>query len=425
MKTHLKVSLSSITLFTGLFFGLIACEDLEVDPDTLNPPDVKSSTIYARSGNSTLIDISAQINTSQAVNLTITSSPTKGNLSSLGSGILEYSPNQNVTNARDAFSYTLSNSKNEILKQDSIIIIVKNDSTALPAGIYPAMDIIYGVVRDVTISIDVLANDIISPYTVDDLIVSVLNPQDSLPPYFGSATVSGNIINYTANGNFQGGDKIIYKVEVKNDPTIFAYGLVYLSGTAACSFQLLNDSYFVDQPFTQIQIPVLDNDQLCNAINNYSITISKTPAQGKAYFQNNYIVYEPYQTAQIGFVDSLLYTITIDGISETAGVVFGVKPDGKPCGLIAESDFVDLTNSQLDSVFIDVLQNDLYCDTLINLEIEIGPSFGIASVVTNGNGAKKILYIPNKQQVADDKIIYRIQTSSESSLSGVAIKRVN
>jgi hypothetical protein len=61
-------------------------------------------------------------------------------LTDLGRGLLQDSPNAGTS--RDAFTFTVFDKNNEAIKQDSVVIIIENDSTNLPCGIYPGNDFV-------------------------------------------------------------------------------------------------------------------------------------------------------------------------------------------------------------------------------------------------------------------------------------------
>ncbi len=137
---------------------------------------------------------------------------------------------------KDGFEVTVFSKNNEILKKDTLVIIVENDSTKLPCSIYPVNDYVYNVTSAVTI--DVTANDIICS---SDIIVSVYRPENTFPPYYGTASVSGNKIVYTSGASFLGEDKLMYKVTDANDPSVFSYGMVYITNDSSCNLALADD----------------------------------------------------------------------------------------------------------------------------------------------------------------------------------------
>jgi hypothetical protein len=159
---------------------------------------------------------------------------------------------------------------------------------------------------------------------LDEVNISIFSG-DNLPPYFGSVRVNENKITYTAYSSFKTADKIIYKVTAKNDTSINAYGHVYLTTDEVCDFKVNDDVKEIPEEFTQARIAGLDNDMLCKSIISFQVTISKTPAKGTVYIEDDQFVYTPTSIATNGFEDSFEYTVCIDGVCKIAKVTIRAK----------------------------------------------------------------------------------------------------
>ncbi len=429
MKSIASTSMYRDNLKKMLFFLLIvlvaACDKLEVDPDVKNQAELKGTTIFIQPNSSVIIDLAAKVNSTQSLTVAITSPASKGKLVNLGKGLMQYevNPGQSTKDMRDAFAFTLYNEKNEPVKKDSIIIVQK-DSTSLPSGIYPTDDIVFGVKVGTPINIDVLKNDVLSTYTANDVNLAIYSPETNFPPYFGTASVTGSSILYTPGATFAGVDKLIYTVTLKANPSVQAFGYVLLIGEAVCAFNLENDVYVSSQEFTEVRVPILDNDQLCTAQTNFSVTVSKAPTNGTAFIENDLVVYRPSQLAVNGFLDSLTYKVTIDGTSKNAKVYIKVNTDSiGACVLTAVTDVFDISNSANQQGVLDVLQNDILCGREVEIEIINAPIFGTATIITE-NGKKKIEY-KGVQDQPYDKLTYRISNGDKNSEGYVLIKRSN
>ena len=311
-------------LFCALFlsFTLAACDKLKSDSIPKVSEEGNLNIIYLPSKGSVLIDINAFAKGNQTVSFVAPVSTEKGTLSDLGSGLLEYKT-KSATSAKDGFEIVVNDGGN-IVKNDSVILIIENDPGNLPKGIYPNQDLVFGVKNNTPIELDVLANDYLSQFTANELTLSILTGE-SLPPYFGSANIHAGKITYTANASFKNADKIIYKVSAKNDSSIFAYGHVYLTSEGVCDFKVNDDIKEINEEFTQTRIAGLANDVLCKSIASFQLTISKTPAKGTVYIEDDQFVYAPSNLASNGFEDGFDYTLCIDGVCKTAKVIIRVK----------------------------------------------------------------------------------------------------
>ncbi|MBL7858811.1 MAG: hypothetical protein JNM57_14070 [Cyclobacteriaceae bacterium] len=418
------------TRIPSLFFGVVSmitlatsCDVLEADED-LKVPDAKVSNlqVFVQGNNTAIIDLKAQVQANQPVTLSVTSSTQKGTLTNLGGGLLQYTSAGSANS--DSFEFSVYSASNQLITKDTVVITIESDSTNLPCGIYPNDDIIFGISPGVSTTINVLDNDLVCGYTIAELEVSIYAPEDKFPPYAGSAQVSGSAILYTAGSSFSGVDKVVYRVSPKNDPSIASYGLVYLTGEQACSFTLTNDLKVSSEEFTQIRIPVLGNDQLCQSINSFRVTIAQNPTNGTAYIESDTLVYQPYVLATDGFSDSLIYKVCIDGTCKTASVTVRVDSNnGDVCTLRAFADSVDISALTASVIYLNVLTNDELCDTSVNLSLSLDPKYGTATVVTE-NGKKLIAYTPDYNQVVNDKLEYKITRNNSSSTTSVDIKRV-
>ena len=265
----------------GIIAVLVSCDTLE--PDLQKPTaELTGKEVHGRAESSTIIDLNSKIQTNQKVTLSVTRQTTRGTLTNLGKGLLQYSPNKGTR--RDSFAFTLFGEKNEVLKEDSVVIILEPDSTNLPCGIYPADDYVLlnnsdSVSLDSALWIDVLANDMICGYTRSELEVTIYQPESGFfPPFYGSASVINNAVVYTPNtSTFTGYDKIIYSIRVKNDTTVSAFSVVYIQALTSCNFRLQDDNYTIAQDTTSLPalLSVFNNDALCDSSYRYDVVLSQ------------------------------------------------------------------------------------------------------------------------------------------------------
>lgn len=335
------IKISSNTKILSAFFWLIillttlvACDVTEADPDVLEPKtDLIMKEVHVMSGSTSVIDLNALIQTNQPVRLTLTLSTRKGQLTDLGKGLLQYVPAATNKKTTDAFQFTVFSLANEIIKTDSVVIVVENDSTQLPCSIFPVDDYV-SVAAGATVIIDVLANDYFCAVDSASVVLTLYSPEPGFPPYFGEAEVVDNKIYYTPGTLFTNADKLIYKLQ-GSDGTV-AYGFVIISTPPSCTISLTDDYFGFSgdslDTSTPFFLPVFVNDILCDsAINTFQVRISKFPSAGEAWIDslNNGRKGIFYQLENLlpGKVhrDSLRYEICSNAVCLQASVIIEIK----------------------------------------------------------------------------------------------------
>jgi len=396
---------------------LAACDVLESDPDVLEPEvEITGDEVYVLANGTSFIDLQSKVHSTLEARLAVTSSPSHGTLTDLGKGIIQYAPKEGNTRVKDGFELTIFSKSNEILKKDTVVIIVENDSTKLPCSIYPVNDYIYNVASPVTI--DVTANDIICS---NDVTVSVYRPENTFPPYYGTATISGDKIVYTPGGSFPGEDKLMYKLTAANDPELIAYGMVYITGGSSCQLALYDDTFvYVGLEGGTIPLFVFRNDSICEALNLYQVNIKTNPLYGKASITSDGILFEVPVSPDRIFYDHFTYEVCLDAICETARVDVKIQRDSVlNCRMTAVSDsiLIDATSSL---VYLDVLKNDSICTQMKSFEITKAPKYGTASV---DQDKKQIEYRPDPFATSDDWFDYKICDDEWCSTTTVYVIR--
>lgn len=421
-----EIKLMEKTRIAGKFFWtlsvalmMVSCDVLESDPDVLKPTsDITGKEVFVLANSASFIDLNAKLQTNVPARVAVTSDTRHGKVTDLGGGILQYSPTIGNSRARDGFEFTVYTLNNEVIKRDSVIIIIENDSTNLPCNIYPVPDYVYGVKQDSII--DVLSNDIVCGGAV---VVSVFKPGNSFPPYYGHAEVIGNKIKYSPGPTFEGVDKIMYKVTATTDTSRVAYGMVYITGDSICSFRLTNDQYTFTQYAVDslIVLPVFKNDSLCQSINQYQVNLKTIPVYGHAALTANGFSYSVPATASLPFADYFTYEVCIDATCKTARVDIELKQDSViACAIRARPDSINIAYSNNPQDSIAVLLNDSICGDLKSLTIKKVPAYGTATVSN-----QQIVYNRNTQQEKDDTLEYEICNTIGCSRATVYIKRTN
>lgn len=318
-KILLLAKLMGLLLITLLY----ACDVLEKDSSPGKDIEIEGSQVYTLSNSSAYIDLYSLVKTQQKVQLKISSQPRNGVLTELGKGILQYSPNKNFLKGKDSFGFSILTLDNQLLRSDSVMIIVTNDSTQLPCGIYTHQDYVTDSIKG-SVTIDVLKNDILcdSVYVK----VEVYKPLSSSLPFYGTATVINRKIKYVPAANFVGEDQIIYKVTSTIDSSKFSFGRVRI---ATRQFNLNNDNYTFkkDTLITRtLMLYVYQNDALnFNGNSNYVASVISSPHHGSVSV--NGMVSLNYVLTNVPAVlnDSLTYKVCKGAQCKTAKVYIKIN----------------------------------------------------------------------------------------------------
>ena len=304
-KIYLLAKLIGVLMITLLY----ACDVLEKDAS----PDWKDiqtegSKVYTLSNSSAYIDLYSLVKTQQKVQLKIGAQPRRGVLTELGKGILQYSPDKNFVKGNDSFGFSILTLDNQLLRSDSVIIIVTSDSTQLPCGIYTQQDYVTDSVKNGSVTIDVLKNDILCDSF--NIKVEVYKPLASSLPLYGTATVINRKIKYVPAANFTGEDQIIYKVTSTIDSSKFSFGQVRI---AARQFSLTSDHYTYkkDTLTTRaLTLYVYQNDALnFNGNSSYVANVIAAPQHGSVSVNGMVSLNYVLTNAPTVLTDSLTYKV--------------------------------------------------------------------------------------------------------------------
>lgn len=337
MKTS-KIFLNSEILFRILFAFVVAivfaaCDTLKQDPDVIDPvTEVNGTEIFVNNNAASIIDLNAKVQSNVPVTFTVTALPTKGELASLGKGLLQYTPGNPKVKSRDAFEFTVFSSNNQVLQRDTVIIIVEPDSTQLPCGIFAADDYVRGIVSDTTITINVLANDYICGFDSLDYEVSLY-----AGPVYGSAAIVNNRIRYTSGPSYTKFDKLIYKIEPRQSTGQTGYAYVYITADSTpeppvpCEFTPFDDTFSIKVDTLRGGSALLDvfqNDQLCDSLlRSYAVRITKAPVHGTAQIGKDGLTFTPDQDLPVGSsrLDSVRYELCLNQRCRPAKVTVKVN----------------------------------------------------------------------------------------------------
>jgi hypothetical protein len=278
-----KSGFSLLVLFSLVVF-FSSCDSMEEDAFTGGPTvTVEGNKVYVMPDGTAYIDLFSRIKTNGTVSLDIASQPRRGTLTEVAAGFLKYSPDNDFTFGRDAFRFSILGDKNQLLKLDSIEIILK-DSLDLPCGIYPKDDWVFSA--GTPLEVDVLWNDFICGDSMD-VKIEIYKPGNAFPPLHGVATItSTNRIRYSPSSSNNLPDTVVYKVSMKSDPDVFGFGTLYIDPAHNCdpSIGELEAVYdpkdSTSYPLSDsIYIHLIDNVVRCGTV--YSdLTVTNPPDKG-------------------------------------------------------------------------------------------------------------------------------------------------
>lgn len=307
-----------------------ACDTVKEDPDVLLPETaINGKEIYLSGNSASIIDINWRVVTNLPVTLSVTQPTTKGKLTELGVGLLRYAPNDRNASTRDAFEFTVYSESHEILRKDTVVIIVEPDSTKLPCGLYPKDDYVSNYKGGSPLTIDVLANDNLCGVDSLDLLLNVYYQENTNSgPHHGTAAVVNNKILYTPGPSYTTGDTLIYRVQSRLSRTDVGFGYVYIGASTIsppCTFTLRADTIQINPDTLQadtVLLRVFNNDILCDSLFGYQLSIAKAPLYGQARLGWEGVTYTPDELpAGTSRTDSLRYQLCRDAVCRQAKVV--------------------------------------------------------------------------------------------------------
>ncbi len=330
-----------------------------------------------------------------AASVVISSAATSGATSvNPATGAVTYTPNANF-NGGDSFTYTVDDDEGATSNAATVTITV-NDINDKPTAVNDEVTTFV----DISVDVDVLANDSDSDGTLDPNTLTVEVPST------GSISISpSGVFNYTPNQGFVGTDTFTYSVRdddgrKSNNATVTI--------NVVSPPDAVNDAAQTNED-QSVSIDVLANDtDLDGTVDPTTVAIVNAPVSGIASVDGSgAIVYTP-DTDFFGD-DSLTYSVQDDdgNTSDTASVlieVFSINDApvaNRDSGAVLEDNGIAVT----------VLSNDVDIDgSLIPATVTIVdfPSNGSGSV----NGAGQLVYIPNQNFFGLDTLTYHADDDS-------------
>lgn len=402
----------------GVLFGAFlfaGCDTFESD---FTEPSVKTSgdELFVLAEGETVIDLKSLVSTNFSGRLSVTELPSYGQLQNIADGLLRYSPDKGLGRRRDNFEFTVFSSSNVILSKDTIYINIETDSTKLPCTLYPRPDYISGVDDEGSVAIKVTENDILCGHSVN---VELYQPVPGALPRHGSASVDGATVYYTPGASFTGTDTLIYRISAVQNPSLVAYGSVYINRDSACAFTIADDDYRLDSLATTeaFYLDVFANDVLCDSLDRYEVSILSNPDNGTVNFTGKGFYYLP-RTQPATRNDAFIYAVRQGTNQKQARVMLTFETPTVPCTIQANADTIDIAALSTSLVHIDVLKNDQLCDSIPSISITRQPKYGSAYV---DSSTKRIAY--NRVVMKSDSLQYEICNGPRCSQATAYIKQ--
>ena len=275
------------------------------------------------------------------------------------------------------------NSNNSTVGKDTLTIYLRK-----PPGIPTYRKIVFDVVPSkVQAKVDFVTTSVGQTVTVNNTNNDysnrgVLNITDVAVENNGTASISGNNVVFTPNAGFEGLANFDYVV--CDDVGTCDKATVHVCVGDPYSYQ--NDTMSIITKKNNT-IPVL------TPLADYAL--SQGASNGSHFYNDGILYYEP--NASFVGMDELIYTNTSNGNTKTISIdVLDIDPS---------NDFIkdDVSYTFLnESMEIDVLENDVFGQTLYNVQILSNPSNGTVTELAKGY----YLYIPNAGFEGVDEFTY-------------------
>jgi hypothetical protein len=246
----------------------------------------------------------------------------------------------------------------------------------------------------------------------------------SKTPIRGSVTeVSSGLLKYVPNSSFNSGeDAFTYNVYNAAQQLVTSHSVIIVleadSTDLPCGIYPEDDYFVVGREWFDegdgFYADVLANDILCGDSIDMKLEVYRAPAFGTATTVGQLIQY--YSTKPGSYVDSLIYKVS--KISDTT--VFGyatlsIHVREVNCEDTVYNDFLsfDRMSFQPDSVELPVLQNDLFCDSVLSLTVIDGPYYGQVRSIYNPDIGRTFQYAydwPDSLAAINDSLRYEVCT---------------
>ena len=210
----------------------------------------------------------------------------------------------------------------------------------------------------------------------------------------GTASISGNCVNYSPTGSFAGTDNVVLRIcDVLGACTTVTINYTVTDVLAA------NDDSFNIEDNNSLTANFTENDNFAN-LNDLTLNIVTAPANGSVTLNGNFTFTYTPNTDFVGN-DSFVYEICLPNVGcEQATVTIEVE------NLLDAVDDFETTVENTPSIDISILGNDTF-PNMAELDVEITEGVNDGSLVLNPTSFVAT-YFPNVDFVGTDTFEYSI-----------------
>ncbi len=376
-----------------------------IDPEDVGTPVAVDDSAFTDIDVS--VDIDVLINDSDSdgflvpSTVLVTSGPSNGTTSvNPTTGIVTYTPDLGFFGAIDTFTYTVQDNDAHVSNAATVSVTVGNQPPT-------ANDDSASTDQDVSVAIDVLANDVDSDGVLVPSTVLVTSG-----PSNGTTNVDPvtGVVTYTPSSGFVGTDTLTYTVE-DNSTNVSNAATVTVTVLAVNQPPTANDDSTTTNTDVAVAIDVLANDTDSDGVLVPStVLVASGPSNGTTSVDpvTGVVTYTPSS----GFVGTDMFTYTVEddsaNVSNAATVTVTVLAVNQPPTANDDSASTGIDTA----VAIDVLANDVDIDGVLvpsTVLVASGPSNGTTSVDPVSG---VVTYTPSSGFVGTDTLTYTVEDNS-------------
>lgn len=381
---------------------------IEETDEALGVNLLDANLIYTSGNEPVILDLLEISTLTGASNYSILNKPNSGKVEFVGSTLLGYFPDSTKNVTEDLFVISGKTLDNKI-KKDTIQIKLMNSVSDIPCNAGALADE-YTVIKNKSLTMNVLANDMFCNVEIDSLNINV-----SLKPKLGKVEVVKGRIVYTPNTDAKGKDSFIYKVCATGKNPKCRYALVSIDIVevmAVCKTYLIADAFLWTRLVgaKETTLDVLRNDKLCDVYKPGKLTISSKPIFGEAIITtDNKVSYVAGNDLKL--LDGFEYQLCDNtGKNCLKSYVLLTVYTPPPCKTTIREDAVVVSLAKLPSngeIEIPILANDKICEEIMGLKVSKVPKYGSVRIDN-----KKLYFKPKAGQIGTDAFSYEVLTST-------------
>ena len=353
------------------------------DNDTPTASDVSATT-----PEDTPVDITLVGTGAGSLTYSVVSNPTNGTVSLSGS-MVTYTPNANY-NGSDSFTYKVNTGVTDSNVATASITITPVNDAPITSTLVATTN------EDTPVDIDIVATDV-----ENDALTYVITTN----PTNGTLTMTGSVVTYTPNANYNGSDSFSYRV---NDGTNNSNATVPITVNPINDPPVSSDKTVTTNEDVSLPIDVTATDVEGNGAINY--TVVSAPTNGSVSVVGNIATYIP--SANYNGTDSFTYKAndgTDDGNTATVSITITAVDDAS----VAQPQSIT-TNEDTPKSF-NLIATEVDGDAL-TYSIAAAPANG--TVTLSGNTAT---YTPDTDYNGSDSFQFSVNDGTTTTTATVTI----